>query len=158
MRLFTRVATTAATTAALALILTGCGGDKTTSTASGTARTIDVTMTDNAYQPAQLQVASGETVTLRFKNTGMVTHEAILGDDAKQMAHHAEMTASTGANDPMGHMGTSETSETSADAVTVEAGKTGELIHKFTESGTVLIGCHEPGHWEAGMKATIRIG
>jgi uncharacterized cupredoxin-like copper-binding protein len=87
----------------------------------------------------------------------MVTHEAILGDDAMQMAHHAEMTASTGAmaNDGMGHSGSSETS---AFAVTVEAGKTGELTHKFTESGTVLIGCHEPGHWEAGMKATIKIG
>jgi len=157
MRLFTRVAMTAATTAAVALILTGCGSDKTTSTASGTPRTIDVTMTDNAYQPTQLHAASGETVTLRFKNTGMVTHEAILGDDAKQTAHHAEMTASTGAmaNDGMGHMGTSETS---ADAVTVEAGKTGELTHRFSESGTVLIGCHEPGHWEAGMKATIKIG
>ena len=157
MRLFTRVAITTASMATLAIILTGCGGDKTTSSASDTARTIEVTMTDNAYQPAQLQVASSETVTLRFKNTGMVTHEAILEDHAKQMAHHAEMTASTGAvaNDPMGHMGTTETS---ADVVTVEAGKSGELTHTFTESGTVLIGCHEPGHWEAGTKATIKIG
>jgi uncharacterized cupredoxin-like copper-binding protein len=32
-----------------------------------------------------------------------------------------------------------------------------ELKHAFTESGTVLLGCHEPGHWEAGMKATITV-
>lgn len=157
MRLSTRVAITVASTA-LALALTGCGSgsDTTTSSASGNPRTIDVTMSDNAFQPTQLQVNPGETVTLRFKNDGKVTHEAILGDDAMQMAHHAEMTASTEgmAHDGMGHDGMSETS---ADAVTVEAGKAGELTHRFTESGTVLIGCHEPGHWEAGMKAVIKI-
>jgi len=67
------------------------------------------------------------------------------------------MTASTAgmAHDGMSHDGMSETS---ADAVTVEAGKAGELTHTLTESGTVLIGCHEPGHGEGGMKATIKIG
>ena len=156
MRLSTRVAVTAVSTA-LALALTGCGSGTTTSSAGGNPRTIDVTMTDNAFQPTQLRVNPGETVTLRFKNDGNVTHEAILGDDAMQMAHHAEMTAS---NESMAHNGMAHDgmSETSADAVTVEAGKAGELTHTFTESGTVLVGCHEPGHWEAGMKAIIKIG
>ena len=159
MFLSKRRAIAAVAAAALTLTLTGCGSDsnKTASSAGGTPRTIDVTMTDNAFQPTQLQVNSGETVTLRFKNDGIVTHEAILGNDAVQMAHHAEMTASTAgmAHDGMGHDGMAETS---ADAVTVEAGKAGELTHTFSESGTVLIGCHEPGHWEGGMKATIKIG
>jgi uncharacterized cupredoxin-like copper-binding protein len=155
MRLFTRVAMTAAL-AALALILTGCGSDKPTSTASDSTRTIEVTMTDNAYQPTQLQVAPGETVTLRFENTGTVAHEAILGDDAAQMEHHAEMTAATAAmdHDGMDH----SPAESSTDEVTVEPGKSGELTHTFTESGMILIGCHEPGHWEDGMKSTITIG
>ena len=47
--------------------------------------------------------------------------------------------------------------ESSPDAITVEPGSSGEITHTFTESGTILIGCHEPGHWEAGMKSTIAI-
>jgi uncharacterized cupredoxin-like copper-binding protein len=42
-------------------------------------------------------------------------------------------------------------------AVTVEPGKTRSITTMFDETGTVLIGCHEPGHWEAGMKATITV-
>jgi uncharacterized cupredoxin-like copper-binding protein len=157
MRLFTRVGLVAAFAAA-ALILTGCGGDKTASTASGSSRAIDVTMTDNAYQPTQLQVSKGETVTLRFKNTGMVKHEAIVGDDAMQMKHHDEMTASTAQMEHgnPGHAG--QTSDTSSDAITIDPSKSGELTRTFNESGSILIGCHEPGHWEAGMKATVKIG
>jgi uncharacterized cupredoxin-like copper-binding protein len=157
MRLFTRVGMVAAL-AAVALILTGCGGDKTSSTASGSSRTIDVTMIDNAYQPAQLQVAKGSTVTIRFKNTGMVKHEAIIGDDAMQMRHHDEMTAATAQMDHGNPGPAGQAPDSSPEAVTIEPGRSGDLTHTFNESGSILIGCHEPGHWEAGMKATVEIG
>jgi uncharacterized cupredoxin-like copper-binding protein len=155
MRNSTR-AFTAVATLALVLSAAGCGGG-TASKASGRAsRVIDMTMTDNAFQPGQMQVTKGETVTMRFRNNGSVKHEAILGDDAVQMRHHGEMTTATA---PMDHGGPhgGQTSGSSTDAITVEPGKTGEITHTFSESGTVLIGCHEPGHWEAGMKATVAI-
>ncbi len=41
------------------------------------------------------------------------------------------------------------------DIVTVEPGQTGSITTTFGESDSLMIGCHEPGHWEAGMKATI---
>lgn len=147
---------------AIALLLAGCGGDKgaTAQPRGGNSRTVDVTMTDNAFQPTTLRVADGETVTFRFRNTGAARHEGVIGDTATQERHHEEMTASTtsgGHGDStmggMGHGG----DEKADDAVTVEPGQTAELTHTFDRSGTILIGCHEPGHWEAGMKVTLTI-
>jgi uncharacterized cupredoxin-like copper-binding protein len=42
-------------------------------------------------------------------------------------------------------------------AVTVEPGKTEELTTRFDDAGTYEIGCHEPGHYAAGMKITITV-
>lgn len=152
MRIPTR-AITVAFAATLIIAAAGCGSDKSTSTSGrGATRTVDITMTDNAYMPTQIQVTKGETVTMRFRNNGSVKHEAILGDNTAQMRHHDEMTAPT-ATVQHGEM----RSEDSPGKTTVEPGMTGELTHTFSESGTILIGCHEPGHWEAGMKATVNI-
>jgi uncharacterized cupredoxin-like copper-binding protein len=45
----------------------------------------------------------------------------------------------------------------SDDALTVEPGKTGELQHTFDAAGETLIGCHEPGHYEAGMRVAVTV-
>lgn len=136
------------------LLLLGCGGDN--DTASG--QVMDITMTDNAYQPTQLSVPKGETVTLRFVNEGTVRHEAVLGDTAQQERHHEEMSASTmNDNMDMDHGDDNGDDSEVEDAVTVEPGKTGSITTMFDESGAVIIGCHEPGHWEAGMMATINV-
>jgi uncharacterized cupredoxin-like copper-binding protein len=160
----------AALAISLVAVLAGCGQNTTANTAAS-GRVIDTDMTDNAYSPKQLQVAKGETVTLRFHNKGMVVHEAVIGDDAMQASHHQQMTASTGMTNgsmpgdtPMAtamggteHGNMNSAGTTDDDAVTVQPGQMKDLKHAFTESGTVLIGCHEPGHWEAGMKATITV-
>ncbi len=171
--------------AALAVAAAGCGGAETQSSATTTSpagRTIDVTMTDNAFRPAAFQVARGETVTFTFRNDGRVTHEAVLGDEAAQMSHHQQMTGSTAGADHHhdmmgtdgsanhGHQMSGTTGSSSSmgnghaggamhddDAVTVEPGRSGSITHTFSETGTYLIGCHEPGHWEAGMKATVEV-
>ena len=39
----------------------------------------------------------------------------------------------------------------------VEPGESALLTWRFTESGEVLFGCHEPGHYEGGMVGTIEI-
>jgi uncharacterized cupredoxin-like copper-binding protein len=41
-------------------------------------------------------------------------------------------------------------------SVSVEPGDTVELVHTF-EAVSTRIGCHGPGHWEAGMKMDIDI-
>ena len=37
----------------------------------------------------------------------------------------------------------------------VEAGETEEMTWTFDREGTVIAGCHVPGHYAAGMRAEI---
>ena len=140
-----------ATTALVAVLAAACGSDDSTSTnntASGVARTVRVEMRDNKYVPDTISVDPGETVRFVFTNTGKAPHDAYIGDMAAQEDHKMEM------RDEMGGHGMSE----DIGAVTVEPGATGELTHTFRAGDDVLIGCHEPGHFESGMRLSIDVG
>ena len=41
------------------------------------------------------------------------------------------------------------------DGVSIDAGRTRTLESTFTAPGETCVGCHEPGHYDAGMMATI---
>jgi uncharacterized cupredoxin-like copper-binding protein len=107
-------------------------------------RTVEVEMQDFAFSPSSFQVKKGETVTFRFNNPTTLLHEAVIGDEAYQ-AEQKKAMAEHGAHDK------------EAKVVEVAAGKTGELTYTFAKDGTLLIGCHQPGHYEAGMKATVTV-
>ena len=104
-------------------------------------------MKDNSFSPDHLSVKKGETVTFRFTNSGTQLHEAVIGNQDAQAQAQAEMAMQHG-----GHSGMSMTN-----AVEVKAGATGELTLTFDKAGDVLIGCHEPGHYAAGMRATVTV-
>jgi uncharacterized cupredoxin-like copper-binding protein len=135
--------------------LTACG--ESSSKGSNATRVIDVAMTDLAFAPATFEVTKGETVTFRFRNNGQAVHEAVVGDEAYQMAHASAMggSSSVSGGHSMGDMG--HGSMGGEGMVTVKPGKTAEMTRSFDEAGTLLIGCHQPGHYEAGMKATITV-
>ena len=149
---------------ASAVTLVACGGDGGSDSAegaggsAGTPRTIEVTMTDMAFTPSQLDVTDGETVTFVFRNDGAVRHEAVIGTSAEQEAHHTEMAEMGDAHDGMegGTMPHGEET-TEMHSVVVEPGDTLEMTHTFESDGPLMIGCHEPGHWEAGMKMDIDV-
>lgn len=42
-------------------------------------------------------------------------------------------------------------------ALSVEPGDTGSLTMTFASAGSIVIGCHEPGHYDAGMKAKLTV-
>jgi uncharacterized cupredoxin-like copper-binding protein len=42
-------------------------------------------------------------------------------------------------------------------AVTIEPGETVSVLARLDEPGETLIGCHQPGHWQAGMLGTITV-
>jgi uncharacterized cupredoxin-like copper-binding protein len=44
-----------------------------------------------------------------------------------------------------------------ANAITLQPGETKTLEYTFEEAGELLAGCHEPGHYDAGMVATITV-
>lgn len=134
---------------ALGVIVAACGssGD----TAGGDARTVEIDMRDIAYSPDTVTVTAGETIRFVFTNTGEVVHDAYIGDDAAQDDHAMDMGDSAG----MDHGGAMD--ESSTDAITVEPGETGELTYTFAARDDVLIGCHQPGHYQAGMRLAIEL-
>lgn len=111
-------------------------------------RVIEVEAADNLrFVPDAIDVTVGETVTFRITNTGKLPHDFTLGDSATQDAHDAEM-----AGMDMGDMGPDDTN-----AVSLPAGVTKELTWTFAEADTILMGCHVPGHYAAGMVGDINI-
>ena len=146
--------------AVLALVAASCGSSKSsatshdvpgvstsgTSATGGSVRTVDVTMADIKFDPELLSVKKGEAIRLVFHNQGKLAHEAIIGDAAGQDAHEQEMAPSGGSMDMHG-----------SGALMVAAGATGELTHTFNDTGAILIGCHEPGHYAAGMKIAVTV-
>jgi len=137
--------------AAASLTLVGCANDAEHA-AHDEGRVIAITMRDNRFDPSTVSVKRGETVTFRFSNRGDLTHEALVGDEEAQMAHADEMENSK-TGDDMGDMH----HEGADDAITVEPGKSMDMTRTFDEGGEVIIGCHVPGHYESGMKATLTV-
>ena len=128
---------------ATALLVAACGGGSSTKAAG---RTVNVEMRDIAFSPGQLDVRAGETVRFVFHNAGKVAHDAFVGDTKAQDDHEMEMRQAGDMAD-MHHSG-------NGGGITVEPGKTAELTHTF-QAGDNLIGCHQPGHYAAGMKVTV---
>lgn len=142
---------------------TASGSEPAAAPTTGAApRTVNVTMSEYAYSPATITVSKGETVSFRFENNGVVLHEAFIGSEAEQEEHDAMMASGSDSTDHsmdgmsgmegMDHSGHSMGDEA---MVRVEAGEAGTLVHTFDKAGTFIIGCHQPGHWVAGMRATV---
>ena len=132
--------------ALLALVLAACSGVPGDS--SGEVRTVAVSMTDDmGYDPAEFDFFAGEAVHFEVTNEGAVRHEFFVGDVAAHEEHAAEMA----------DMGESGMSHDEGNGVNVEPGQTEALEMTFAEAGALLAGCHEPGHYEAGMVADITI-
>jgi uncharacterized cupredoxin-like copper-binding protein len=133
-----------------ATLLAGCGGHDhdggTPAATAAPAATFEIDMRDTVFAPAELTVPADRRVTFVFHNRGTVDHEAFIGDEAAQDAHEAEMAA--GEHGHGGH---------AAGSVTVKPGGTARLTHIFTADDRLLIGCHVPGHYKAGMRIAIDV-
>jgi uncharacterized cupredoxin-like copper-binding protein len=134
-----------------------CGDGDTGDVSGPKAEVVTVNMIDNTFRPSRIEVKAGEEVTFRFRNDGKVVHEAIVGTAEEQAEHEAEMNGKAGEEEDDGDMTTMGHGSPDNDALSVEPGMTGELTHTFEEAGELLIGCHEPDHYEAGMKIAVRV-
>ena len=54
-------------------------------------------------------------------------------------------------------MGDDHTARDEENGITIEPGKTGDLTHAFDQPGAFEIGCHEPGHYDSGMKVAVTV-
>lgn len=114
--------------------------------ADAVTRTIKIAMGDDMrFSPANVAVKQGETIRFVVANNGKLKHEMVIGS-AADLAKHAEL---------MRQM--SEMKHAEPNQITVEPGKTGELIWKFGKATTVDFACLEPGHFEAGMKGRVNV-
>lgn len=110
-------------------------------------RTVEITQLDTfAFDPSELEVQMGETITFAVTNAGEARHEFVLGDEMKQQEHESVM------QDMGGEMMPDE-----PNAIAVEPGETKSLTWTFTEMGTLQYGCHVSGHFAQGMVGTIDV-
>ena len=106
---------------------------------------VPVVMTDAMrFVPDAITVKAGEPITFVVTNDGLIVHEFFGGTQDDQDVHAVEMAAGGMSH---GH----------DNAVSVKPGGTASLTMTFVKVGSLLVGCHEPGHYAAGMKATLTI-
>ena len=109
-------------------------------------RTVDIVMSDTMrYTPANIKVRRNETIRFRVKNAGQIKHEMVLGNRAELQEHAKAMSRFP------------EMEHDDPSAISVEPGKTGELVWRFTRAGKFDFACLVPGHFEAGMQGKIAV-
>lgn len=114
--------------------------------ASEAQRTIDIRMTDDMkFTPSHLDVREGETLRLRAVNRGKVMHEIVIGT-REELAAHAELMKK--------HPGMEHDEPYMAH---VSPGQRGDIVWTFNRPGDFEFACLIPGHFEAGMRGTVRV-
>ncbi|OGU17262.1 MAG: hypothetical protein A2076_00735 [Geobacteraceae bacterium GWC2_53_11] len=109
-------------------------------------RTITVDMSDSMrFTPSTITVKQGETIRFNVRNSGKLQHEMVLGTEKELKEHYEFMKKHP------------EMEHADDNMVTVQSGKTGEITWHFTKAGSVSFACLLPGHYEAGMKGTVKV-
>jgi uncharacterized cupredoxin-like copper-binding protein len=147
--------------------LVGCVDESARSAPGGVeVRVVEMTMKEMSFEPSDVTVKAGETITFRITNKGTIRHEAVFGTQAMQDAAVAKMAEMDAAGTTLPAAGGRSKSLVAAVAhpgmgmpnvISLEAGKTGDITFRFDEPAEWLIECHEKGHLEAGMAGTLTI-
>jgi uncharacterized cupredoxin-like copper-binding protein len=98
------------------------------------------------FTPNQLSVKEGETLRLVVTNAGKSPHELVLGSEV-EIRNHAEIMKTAISHDD----------HSSGASITLAPGATGDLVIKFSQAGAFEMACLIPGHYEAGMKGTVKV-
>ena len=131
------------------LLLSACSAGEPTVGTDSSPREIDLTMTDEmTFAPATIEVRRGETVLFRIRNSSNEAHEAYIGSEEEQTLHATRHSA-VASEEQIPHI--------NQPAVHVPPLGTGEFLYRFDERVELVIGCHYPGHYEAGMRAVIEV-
>ena len=111
---------------------------------SKVSRTIRVDMNDAMrFVPDRISIKPGETIKFLVTNSGKLKHEMVLGN-MEELKEHAELMRKF---PDMEHADPNQ--------ITLDPGKSGELVWQFTTEGTFHYGCLQAGHFEAGMIGTV---
>ncbi len=117
--------------------------------AADAERVIEITANDDfTFDPAVVLITAGEIVTFRVTNAGKIPHDFTLGTAEQQDEHEAEMAAMSGDDMAM---------HDEPNVFVLQPGETKEMTWHMQVGGELIFGCHQPGHYLAGMKGTITI-
>ncbi len=119
----------------------GIAGD-----AKAAKRVINIVMTDNMrFTPDKIEVKAGDTVKIVIKNEGKMLHEMVIGTNKELEQHAALMLKFPDMEHDEPYM------------AHVPAGETGQLVWRFNRPGDFEFACLIAGHYQAGMKGTIKV-
>jgi uncharacterized cupredoxin-like copper-binding protein len=109
-------------------------------------RTITIRMNDDMrFAPKHLDVKLGQTLRLRAENKGQVMHEIVIGTPQELQAHAEMMKKHPNMEHDEPYM------------AHVSPGQTSDIVWTFNREGDFEFACLLPGHFEAGMRGTIRV-
>ena len=113
---------------------------------SAATQTVEIDMTDHMrFKPERIEIKQGDTVRFVARNRGQVKHEMVLGTMVELKKHAALMVKFP------------EMEHDDPNAVSVDAGKTGEFAWTFSKPGSFDFACLIPGHFQSGMKGRITV-
>ena len=109
-------------------------------------RSIEIRMTDDMrFTPSHIDVREGDIVRLRAVNNGKVMHEIVIGTPEELKAHADLMKKHPDMEHEEPYM------------AHVSPGQRGDVVWHFNRPGDFEFACLIPGHFEAGMRGTIRV-
>ena len=124
-------------------------------------RVVEVSMTEMAFDPSNIEIMEGETITFVVSNDGEFVHEFNLGTEKMWQGHMDEMMKmmDTGMMtvDKIDHdkMMQAGMMHDDANSVLLEPGQTAKVTWTFGEKTELGFACNVPGHRESGMVGDI---
>jgi uncharacterized cupredoxin-like copper-binding protein len=103
---------------------------------------VEMTIHYSHFDPSTLEFSPGTTVRFVVRNTDPIDHEFILGDTRVQDVHE---------------LGTEAHHPPRPGEMSVPAGATRTTTYTFTKPGTLIFGCHLPGHYAFGMRGLVTV-
>ena len=131
-------------------------------------RVIEVIMYDNYYKPSKFNVKKNQTIKFIVYNYGEFVHEFNIATKEMHLKHRPEMMrmveneillANRIDKKKMKELSKKDysMSHSHSNSVLLEPNESGEIIWKFNTNAILEVACNVPGHYEAGMIASINL-
>jgi uncharacterized cupredoxin-like copper-binding protein len=105
-------------------------------------RTVEITIHYSHFDPSTFDFPPGTTVRFVVHNTDPIDHEFILGDAKVQEVHE---------------LGTEAHHQPRPGEMSIPPGTTRTTMYTFAQPGSLIFGCHLPGHYAFGMRGSVTV-
>jgi uncharacterized cupredoxin-like copper-binding protein len=102
---------------------------------------------NNTYDPSVIEVKAGQALRFVIINAGTLRHEFLIGTPVQHEDHETEMGESEGHGGQHGG---------NLPGLSVAPGDEQDFTYTFPAEEELIFACHEPEHFEAGMKGEFR--